>query len=210
VKPFNRPPIAWDATASTVVGTPIAITLNAVDVETCELAFSVVQTPVAGTLGALGSQACVPGTPNADTAKVTYTPPSAAGVYAFMFKANDGTADSNFATVTVTVAAPPPPPPPAPLSVTAISPNVVSQTAGTKPFIITGTSFAAGASVTFVNGTGGKAPRVVSVTRNSSTQLTATVEIRSGGPRKNQTWDVRVTNPDGSTAVGARLLTITP
>src|SRR4029079_4102844 len=52
VKPFNRPPIAWDATASTVVGTPIAITLNAVDVETCELAFSVVQTPVAGTLGA--------------------------------------------------------------------------------------------------------------------------------------------------------------
>ena len=51
---------------------------------------------------------------------------------------------------------------------------------------------------------------VVSVTTNSSTQLTATVEIRGGGPRKNQTWDVRVTNPDGTTAVGARLLTITP
>ena len=213
VKPFNRPPTAWDASASTVVGTPIAITLNAVDVETCDLTFAVVQTPAGGTLGAIGDQACVPGNPNADTAQVTYTPPNAAGVYAFMFKANDGTADSNFATVTITVAAPPPPPPPpppAPLSVTAISPNVVSQTAGTTPFIITGTSFAAGASVAFVNGTGGKAPRVVSVTRNSSTQLTATVEIRSGGPRKNQTWDVRVTNPDGSTAVGARLLTITP
>ena len=213
VKPFNRPPTAWDASASTVVGTPIAITLNAVDVETCDLTFAVVQTPAGGTLGAIGDQACVPGNPNADTAQVTYTPPNAAGVYAFMFKANDGTADSNFATVTIAVAAPPPPPPPpppAPLSVTAISPNVVSQTAGTTPFIITGTSFAAGASVAFVNGTGGKAPRVVSVTRNSSTQLTATVEIRSGGPRKNQTWDVRVTNPDGSTAVGARLLTITP
>jgi hypothetical protein len=172
-----------------------------------------VQTPAGGTLGAVGDQACVPGTPNADTARVTYTPPNAAGVYAFMFKANDGTADSNFATVTVTVAAPPPPPPPPPpatLSVTAISPNVVSQSAGTKPFVITGTAFAAGASVAFVNGTGGKAPRVVSVTRNSSTQLTATVEIRGGGPRKNQTWDVRVTNPDGTTAVGARLLTITP
>ena len=213
VKPFNRPPIASAATASTVVGTPIAITLSAVDVETCELAFALVQTPAAGTLGAIGDQACAPGTPNADTAQVTYTPPNTAGVYAFMFKANDGTADSNFATVTITVAAPPPPPPPPPpmpLSVTAISPNVVSQSAGTKPFIITGTSFAANASVAFVNGTGGKAPRVVSVTRNSSTELTATVEIRSGGPHKNQTWDVRVTNPDGSTAVGARLLTIAP
>ena len=213
VKPFNRPPIASASSVSTVVGTPVAITLAAVDVETCELAFSLVQTPSAGTLGALGSQACVPGTPNADTAQVTYTPPSAAGVYAFMFKANDGATDSNFATVTITVAAPPPPPPPPPpatLSVTAISPNVVSQSAGTKPFIITGTAFAAGASVAFVNGTGGKAPRVVSVTRNSSTQLTATVEIRSGGARKNQTWDVRVTNPGGATAVGARLLTITP
>jgi thermitase len=211
VKPFNRPPIAWDTTASTVVGTPITIALNAVDVEACELAFSVVQAPAAGTLGAIGSQACVPGTPNADTARVTYTPANTAGVYAFTYTAYDGTADSNVATVTITVAAPPPPPPPpAPLGVTGISPNVVSQSAGTKPFIITGTAFAAGARVAFVNGTGGKTPRVVSVTRNSSTQLTARVEIGGGGPRRNQTWDVRVTNPDGSTAVGARLLTITP
>ncbi|MBW8862834.1 MAG: hypothetical protein JF601_10780 [Acidobacteria bacterium] len=169
-----------------------------------------VQAPAAGTLGAIGSQACVPGTPNADTARVTYTPANTAGVYTFTYTAYDGTADSNVATVTITVAAPPPPPPPAPLSVTGISPNVVSQSAGTKPFIITGAAFAAGARVAFVNGTGGKAPRVVSVTRNSSTQLTATVEIAGGGPRKTQTWDVRVTNLDGSTAVGARLLTITP
>jgi thermitase len=207
VKAFNRPPIAWETTATTVVGTPITITLNAVDIESCELAFSLVQAPAAGAVGAIGSQACVPGTPNADSARVTYTPAITAGVSTFTYKVNDGTADSNVATVTITVAAPPPP---APLSVTGISPNVVSQSAGTKPFIITGTAFAAGARVAFVNGTGGKAPRVVSVTRNSSTQLTATVEIAGGGPRKTQTWDVRVTNPDGSTAVGARLLTITP
>jgi hypothetical protein len=44
---------------------------------------------------------------------------------------------------------------------------------------------------------------------DSSTQLTATVEIRSGGSQKIRRWDVRVTNPDGSSATGAGLLTIT-
>jgi hypothetical protein len=51
---------------------------------------------------------------------------------------------------------------------------------------------------------------VLTVTRDSSTQLTATVDIRSGGPKKNRLWDVMVTNPDGSSVVGARLLTVTP
>ena len=123
---------------------------------------------------------------------------------------NDGSADSNIATVTIVVTAPPPPPPPPVLAVTGISPNVVSQNVGTRSFLITGTAFAAGARVAFVNGTAGQTPRVVSVTRNSSTQLTATVEIRAGGPKKNRSWDVQVTNPDGTTAVGAHLLTITP
>jgi len=66
-----------------------------------------------------------------------------------------------------------------------------------------------GASVAFVNGSG-QTPRVVGVTWNGSTALTAVVQIKAGGPRKNRLWDVEVTNPDGSRAVGARLLTITP
>jgi len=201
----NHPPTASDASASTVVGTPVTITLAAADSETCELTFSVVQTPGSGTLGAMQDQPCVAGSPNIDTARITYTPASA-GTYAFTYTANDGTADSNIATVTIAVAAPPP----VPLTVTGISPNVVSQNAGTQSFVITGTGFAAGAAVAFVNGTGGQTPRVLSVTRNSSTQLTATVQIRAGGPKKNRLWDVMVTNADGSSAVGARLLTITP
>ena len=198
----NRPPAASDRSASTVVGTPVTITLGAMDAETCDLTFSVVQTPGSGTLGAMQDLACVAGSPNSDSARITYTPGST-GTYAFTYKANDGSADSNTATVTITVA-------PAPLAVTAISPNVVSQNVGTRTFVITGTGFAAGARVAFVNGTGGQTPRVLGVTRNSSTQLTATVEIRAGGTKRNRLWDVMVTNPDGTAAVGARLLTITP
>jgi thermitase len=205
VKALNRPPIASGNSASTVVGTPITVTLSAVDVETCELSFAVVQAPTSGALGAIGDQVCAAGTPNSDTARIVYTPGSTPGVYSFTFKANDGANDSNVATVTITVNAPPI----TTVTVTGINPNVVSQNAGVKTFVITGTGFADGATVTFANGAG-SAPRVVSVTRNSSTQLTATLEIRAGGPKKNRFWDVRVTNRDGSTGVGVGLLTITP
>jgi thermitase len=205
VNPTNQPPIAFNTTASTVAGTPIVLTLNASDVETCELAFSVVQGPTSGALGAMADQTCTAGTPNTDQAQITFTPGSTAGTVSFTYKVNDGRADSNVATVTITVTAPPA----VEVSVTGISPNVISQNAGIRTFVITGTGFAAGASVTFENGSG-PSPRVLNVARDSATQLTATVEIRSGGPRKNRVWDVRVTNPDGSTGLGVRLLTITP
>jgi thermitase len=96
-----------------------------------------------------------------------------------------------------------------PLAVNAISPNVVNSKVGTRDFVITGTSFSSGAAASFVNGQG-QAPRVLSVTYNSSTQLTARVEIRSGGPKTTRRWDVVVTNPGGASAVGRQLLTITP
>ena len=95
------------------------------------------------------------------------------------------------------------------LSVTGLSPNSVSQRAGTLDFVITGTGFASGATMAFANGSG-QAPRVRSVTYNSATQLTARVEIRQGGPKTVRRWDVVVTNPGGATAVGVGLLTITP
>ena len=205
VNPFNAAPIAADSSASTVVGTPIAVTLSATDVGTCELAFSVVQGPTGGTLGAVEDQPCVTGTPNSDTARLTYTP---GGTYSFTYMANDGSADGNVATVTITVDAADPPPS-AEVTVTGIDPSVVSQKHGLGTFVITGTGFADGASVTFATGNG-PAPLVRNVTRDSSTQLTVTVKIRSGGPKRDRRWDVRVANPDGSTGVGAGLLTITP
>jgi hypothetical protein len=205
VNPLNNPPIAWNTTAGTFVGEPIVVTLSATDVETCELGFSVVQAPTGGTVGAIADQTCTAGTPHTDKAQITYTPGGTAGTYSFSYRVNDGSADSNVATVTISVNAPPA----VDVSVTGISPSVVSQNAGTRTFVITGSGFANGASVMFQNGSG-KAPRVLSVTRDSSTQLTAIVEIRAGGPRKNRVWDVRGTNPDGSTGVGVNLLTITP
>ena len=205
---LNRAPVSANTSTSTVVGTPITMTLFAADLETCELAFSVVQGPTSGALGSIANQACASSTPNSDTAQVTYTPGATAGTYSFTYWANDGLADSNVATVTITVNAAVPPPP-VPVSVTGIYPNVVSQNAGMTTVAIGGTGFADGASVTFANGSG-PAPRVLSVRLDSSTQLTVNLEIRSGGPRKNRFWDVQVSNPDGTTGVAVRLLTITP
>jgi thermitase len=203
VNAFNDPPTAANTSATTVVGTPVTVTLTAADSASCELAFSVVQGPASGTLGALQNQACAAGTPNIDTAAITYTP-ATAGTYSFTYNANDGALDSNVATATITVNAAA-----EPLTVTAISPNAVSQNVGTVTFVIAGTGFAPGASVAFVNGSG-PAPRVRSLVRDSTAQLTASVEIRAGGPKTIRYWDVKVTNSDGTSATGVRLLTITP
>ena len=209
VQPGNAPPVAANTSATTTVGTAVTLTLRATDVGTCELTFAIVQAPSSGALGPIQADACVPGSSNNDTARVTYTPVNQ-GTFDFTFSANDGSVVSNLATATITVnPVPPPPPPPATLSVTGISPNVVPQNYGTHLFSISGTAFAAGASVAFSNGSG-QTPRVLSVVWNDSTRLTANVEIRSGGPKKNRQWDVVVTNPGGATATGVRLLTVTP
>ena len=96
-----------------------------------------------------------------------------------------------------------------PLSVSGIQPGVVTQFAGTVTFTVTGTGFAPGITLAFQGGDG-PAPRVRHVRRDSSTQLSATVELRAGGPPRERRWDVRVTNPDGSTSLGAALLRIRP
>jgi thermitase len=213
VDALGTAPTAGNVAVVTDSGVPVAVTLLGSDVETCELAFSLVQLPADGSLGPIQHQPCTPGATNIDTAQVVYTP-AAAGTFAFTYLVNDGTLDSTVATVTVTVnAAPPPPPPPPPpvedLSVTGLEPGVVAMGAGVTDLVVTGTGFASGASLALVNGSG-PSPRVLGVTWNSSTQLTVSVDIRSGGPRRNRVWDVQVSNPDGSTATGVGLLTITP
>jgi hypothetical protein len=103
----------------------------------------------------------------------------------------------------------PSPPPSATLDVAGIQPNVVTQGAGTVKFIISGTAFVPGATVALAGGDG-PAPRVRQVIWESSTQLSAIIEVRSGGPARDRLWDVRVTNPDGSTSVRVDLLRLTP
>jgi hypothetical protein len=42
------------------------------------------------------------------------------------------------------------------------------------------------------------------------TAITVTLVIKTGGPKRERVWDVRVTNPDTSTAVLTGGLVITP
>ena len=97
-------PTALDISMATQVGVGVEITLAASDAQECELVFSIVAPPANGSLGPLGDQACLPGTPNQDTATVLYTPdPGFEGVDSFTYKASDGLNDSNLATVSLTV-----------------------------------------------------------------------------------------------------------
>lgn len=89
----NQPPVASDQSISAVQNAPIDITLSASDPDANPLSFSVVAQPVHGTLSGVAPNLTY--TPNAD-----FT-----GSDAFTFKANDGTVDSNVATVAITVSA---------------------------------------------------------------------------------------------------------
>jgi hypothetical protein len=93
--------------------------------------------------------------------------------------------------VTITVA----------LGVSAIAPDTLTL-GSTTSVTIAGSGFAPGATVTFENGTG-PAPTVESepVVAADGSDITVTVNVKTGGPKRERVWDVRVTNPDGSTGV---------
>jgi PKD repeat protein len=91
VTPVNDPPQANDQALSTPEDTPVPVTLTGSDVDGDLLTFTVVSGPSHGQL-----TGAAPG--------LTYTPaPNFNGSDSFTFKAGDGTADSNVATVTITV-----------------------------------------------------------------------------------------------------------
>jgi hypothetical protein len=93
VAAVNDAPVSSAVSASTNEDTAKAITLIATDVEGSSLTYSIVSNPSNGSLGSISG------------ASVTYTPTANwNGTDTFTYKANDGTADSNTATVTFTVA----------------------------------------------------------------------------------------------------------
>jgi hypothetical protein len=71
---------------------------------------------------------------------------------------------------------------------------------------ISGSGFQDGCVVTFENGSG-PAP-VASVNSVSDTSMDVTVTIKAGGPKSGSVWDVRVTNPDGSSGVKHAAFTV--
>lgn len=93
----NSPPVATSQTVTTAAGSAKSITLAATDTNGDSLTYSIVTPPAHGALGPLT------GTPPT----VTYTPTSGySGSDSFTFKAHDGKADSNSATVSITVTPP--------------------------------------------------------------------------------------------------------
>ncbi len=94
------------------------------------------------------------------------------------------------------------------VDVAAIWPNTV--VAGSPIYVtITGSGLAPEASLTIENGTGGPPPDVSNVVVQDANTIPATVTTKRGGPRRNRLWDVRVTNPDGSSAALVGGLTVT-
>ena len=95
VNAVNHPPVAADGSVTTNEDTAAAVTLSASDPDGDPLRYSVLTGPSHGTLSGTGADR-------------TYTPAANYnGPDAFTFTANDGTADSNVATVSITVVAVP-------------------------------------------------------------------------------------------------------
>ena len=107
VGPANTLPTATGATGSTTTNedTALGLTLGGTDPETCNLTFTVPATTTHGTLSAPSAIACVAGSPNSDTAGVTYTPAANySGPDSFSYTVTDGsTGTSVAATVNLTV-----------------------------------------------------------------------------------------------------------
>jgi hypothetical protein len=120
----------------------------------------------------------------------------------FLHHYSDGDLSNNSKTLTISVKEPS-----AGLSVDGIIPN--SMKAGSSVDVsITGSGFQTGVKVAFENGAG-PAP-TASITKESGTEIEATVTARSGGPKTDRIWDVRVTNPDGNSAVLENGFTVQP
>ena len=100
-------------------------------------------------------------------------------------------------------------PPAAGVNVTSIAPNTM-QSGTMIDVTISGSGFAAGAEVTFENGSGPSPTTSLVDVGDANTTITGTVTAKSGGPGRNRVWDVRITNPDGSSGVLVDGFTVTP
>ena len=71
---MNDVPVAAGQSVATNEDSAKVVTLSATDVETCELTFSIVTGPTHQLLGTISGNDCIAGSPNMDTASITYAP----------------------------------------------------------------------------------------------------------------------------------------
>jgi VCBS repeat-containing protein len=98
---LNDAPVANGQGVTTLVDTPVTITLAGNDVDGDSLTFAIGTSPTQGTLGTIGTPTCAAGS---CTATVTYSPNAGyTGADSFTFTVNDGSLNSTAATVGITV-----------------------------------------------------------------------------------------------------------
>ncbi len=105
----GSPPIANPSSQSTLQGQPVTFNLTGSDVDTCGLTFAISVAPTKGSLSAPNSApGCTVGSPNTDSASVTYTPsPASTGADQFTFTVSDGVNPPVSAVVSLTIGARP-------------------------------------------------------------------------------------------------------
>jgi hypothetical protein len=95
-----------------------------------------------------------------------------------------------------------------PVTIQQVTPNTALANT-TVPVTIIGSGFQTGATVTF-EGVQGPPQEVINVQVVNSTTIIITLTARNDGTQGAQVWDVRVTNPDTSSAVLADAFTVVP
>ena len=96
----------------------------------------------------------------------------------------------------------------APVVIQQVNPNNAQGNTSTLINIV-GSGFQNGALITFEGGTG-LPQEVVSTQFNNSNSITVVVNVRNDGTTGTQVWDIRVTNPDSSSAVLLDAFTVVP
>jgi Big-like domain-containing protein len=103
------PPTANPSSQSTLQGQPVTFDLTGSDVDTCGLTFAISVAPTKGAVSTPNSApGCTVGSPNTDSASVTYTPsPASTGADQFTFTVSDGVNPPVSAVVSLTIGARP-------------------------------------------------------------------------------------------------------
>jgi len=193
VTPVNDPPVASAGTLTVEKDTPATGTLVANDVDGDTLTYGIVTNGIHGTATMT----------DAETGTYSYTPEANyVGADSFTFKVNDGSVDSNIATISVTID-----PHPAPV-VTAITPGIHENTGRLTVTDLAGTGFRAGATVQ-LRKTGQPNITARNVVVVSGTRITCEFNFMSNA---TGVWDVAVTNDDEQTGTltGGVTLTAAP